>query len=248
MRSIYKYIQSQKKKMDNVLDKHKYNFFITHNNYLSLINNNKELRKIHKKNISYFGGGKNDCSDNLILTKDKITIKLCKLNTILQSTEKIMKKINTLKIEGTDKTIGSMSNNDLLQFISKIPKIDKDMKFNTYNPTQMKTIYNSYYSLQQNFLLNVAFRRNLYDGFQIIADIITDLNAFLKQISKSKSNKEISSLKQSINSITNNLKQLVKQPNKKNQQSNSSQTTGKQTLVKSLKNSLNSIKKKINGL
>lgn len=56
MRSIYKYIQSQKKKMDNVLDKHKYNFFITDNNYLSLINNNEKLKKIHKKNITHFEG------------------------------------------------------------------------------------------------------------------------------------------------------------------------------------------------
>lgn len=114
-----------------------------------------------------------------------------------------------------DKTIGNMSNNDLLQYVTKIPTMDKKMKFDTYNSTQMKTIYNSYYSLQQNFLLSIAFRRNLYDSFQIIADIIIDLNAFLKQINKSKSNKEISTLKQSITSITNNLKQLVKQPNKK---------------------------------
>lgn len=248
MRSIYKYIQSQKKKMDNVLDKHKYNFFITDNNYLSLINNNEKLKKIHKKNITHFGGGKKDCSDNLILTKDKITIKLCKLNTILQSTEEIMKKINTLKIEGMDKTIGNMSNNDLLQYVTKIPTMDKKMKFDTYNSTQMKTIYNSYYSLQQNFLLSIAFRRNLYDSFQIIADIIIDLNAFLKQINKSKSNKEISTLKQSITSITNNLKQLVKQPNKKNQLTNPSQNTRKQTLVKNLQNKLNAIKTQVNGL
>lgn len=230
MRSIYKYIQLQKKKMDNVLDKH---------NYLSLINN--------KKKINHFGGVKNDCSDNLTLTKDKLTIKLCKLSTILQNTEKIMKKINTLKIEATDKTIGDMSDDDLLQFVAKIPSINKNMKFNTYSPTQMKTIYNSYYSLQQNFLLSIAFRRNLYDSFQIIVDIITDLNIFLKQINKSKSNKEISTFKQSITSITNNLKQLVKQPNKKNQ-SNTSQTTGKQNIITQLQNKLNGIQQQLKNL
>ena len=141
-----------------------------------------------------------------------------------------------------------MSNNDLLQYIAKIPTIKKEMKFDKYSPTQMKTIYNSYYSLQQNFLLSIAFRRNLYDGFEIIADIITDLNAFLKQISKSKSNKEISSLKQSINGITNSLKQLVKQPNKKSQPLTQSLNTVKQTLVKSLQNKLNTIKTQVSRL
>ena len=246
MRSIYKYIQSQKKKMDNVLDKHRYNFFITDKNYLSLINNNKKLNKINKKKVIHLGGGKNDVSNNIILTKDKITIKLCKLNTILQSSEKIMKKINTLKIEGTNKTIGDMSDDDLLEFIAKIPAINKNMKFDTYNPSQMKTIYNSYYSLQQNFLLSIAFRRNLYNSFQIIADIITDLNAFLKQISKSKTNKELSSLQQSVNNITNSIKQLVKQPNKKNKQSTLLQNTEKQKLVTSLKNNLSLIQSQIN--
>ena len=101
------------------MNKHRYNFFITDKNYLSLINNNNKLNKINKKNIIHLGGGKNDASNNIILTKDKITIKLCKLNTILQSSEKIMKKINTLKIEGTNKTIGDMSDDDLLEFICK---------------------------------------------------------------------------------------------------------------------------------
>ena len=210
MNKILRNIKARKKKLDKTLEKYEFDYFITDKGYLNLIKYNKKLGGLYKKSLEQTGGEQPVQSNNKKqVNEGNIKLKICKLSNIVKSMKNIMTNINGLQIMGLDKKIGDMTDMDLMKYISSISNVGKGVKFDRYNSKQMETMYKSYYSLTQNLLLSIAFQRNFLSSYELIIEIVNDIDSYINQVKNTELKAQIVSIKQSVENINNIVKTLV---------------------------------------
>jgi len=146
-------IKLKKNKYDTILNKYKYNYFITDDRYLSLIKFNKKIKKSggnleYKLNdIKLFLTNRNNINDiNGINSKDDID------------------KIN-IYIEEINNNNNNNNNNN--------------SNNNNTNNTNNNSNNNKYYIILQKILLLIAYQRNLYNLYEnIIKTFINSNNKY----------------------------------------------------------------------